>query len=136
MFLSTKELIFFVLVFTILFFSPKAVSLLEFQLKLENTVSIFLMSFLGALLLMLIYKFSKIAHCQADGFNFEVTPAKKCQGGPYMWSSASKELQDYCNKLEKKEYDKVNCGNRGFIGRPIKFEYTPESNHKWENERL
>jgi hypothetical protein len=138
MFLSGKEIIFFILTFVVLFFFSKGALLMGPKMKLGNTVSLLIMSFLGALLLILVYKFGKIAHCQADGFHFEVTPAKKCQGFPYMQSS-DPELLNYCGKLlstprGRREYDMVNCRNPGYLGRPVTFDRTSMSNDMWENE--
>lgn len=137
MFLSSKEIIFFVLTFVVLFFFSKGALLMGPKMKIGNTVSLLVMSFFGALFLMLVYKFAKIAYCQADGFHFEVTPAKKCEGFPYMQTS-NPELLDYCDKLlsnpqGRKDYDMVNCGG-AYVGRPVKFDRTPMSNDKWENE--
>ena len=133
MFLSSKEIIFFVLTFVVLFFFSKGAILLEAEMKLGNTVSILITSFFGALLLMLVYKFAKIAHCQADGFHFEVTPAKKCQGFPYM-QSTNPELLKYCGELlstpqGQREYSVFNCGCPATT-----FHRTPMSNDMWKNE--
>lgn len=68
-----------------------------------------------------------------DNFTFEVTPAKKCAGGPYMYSS-DKKLQEECSKITNEEMAQVACG-QGFHGRPDHFDFTPLSNSKWENER-
>ena len=84
------------------------------------------------------YKFGVKNSCQTDSFDFEVTPAKKCQGFPYMQQSGPEH--DFCQNLLSTPsgvtaYEDVNCG-RGYAGRPLPyFEYTPESNDKWESER-
>ena len=52
----------------------------------------------------------------------KITPAKKCCLFPN---------QPGCENISQHEKDCVCCGN-GFNGRPLHFEYTPESNHDWE----
>lgn len=136
MFLSTKEIIFFILTFVVLFFFSKGALLMGPQLKIGNTISLLIMSSLGSLLLMLIYKFG--IFYQVDSFHFEVSGPKRCQGFPYMQSSASPELQNYCKKLFSTpeglaQYTGMNCTTPGFVGRPVSFCRTPMSNDKWEN---
>lgn len=138
MFLSTKEIIFFVLTFLVLFFFSKSALYLGPKLKLGNTVTLLVTSFVGVLLLLLVYKFGKIAHCQADQFHFEVSKPKLCAGYPYMQSSASPEVQDYCRKLfstpeGRAEFAQMNCPT-GYNGRPVHWNRTPMSNDMWENE--
>jgi hypothetical protein len=135
MFLSGKETIFFVLTFLVIL-----VALYMGSRMRPKIVSLLIISLLGASLLLAVYKLGKIPKCQADGFHFEVTPPKICEGGPYLWSSAPQEVQDYCNKLfstpeGQLEYAQYNCCGGLYNGRPLSFEYSPESNSKWENER-
>lgn len=85
------------------------------------------------------YKLGNIKDsCQTDKFDFEVTPAKRCQGYPYMTQSGTDH--EFCKQLLStqagvNEYNDVNCGP-AFPGRPLPFfEYTPESNDRWENDR-
>ena len=66
-----------------------------------------------------------------DNFNFEVTPEKLCQGGPYMYSSNPEKLK-YCQSLSPDSYFRYNCPC-GFSGRPAVFQYTPLSDDKWQN---
>ena len=74
-------------------------------------------------------------------FHFEVTPEKKCRLFPYLWS-------DECYKLYKKglltnnpyfcEHCSPNfkCNKCGlYKGFKTYFNYTPESNKYWKNER-
>ena len=85
------------------------------------------------------YKLGNIKDsCQTDKFHFEVTPSKRCDGGAYMTQSG--EDHEFCKQLLStqagiNEYDDVNCGP-GFPGRPLPyFEYTPETNDRWESDR-
>jgi hypothetical protein len=68
-----------------------------------------------------------------DNFTFELTPEKKCDLGPYMYSS-NPERQKLCSQFSEKQLGEYQCA-KGFIGRPVHYEYTPESNDKWENPR-
>lgn len=64
---------------------------------------------------------------------FEVTPSKKCEGGPYTYSS-NDEIQKICSDISQDEINKVSC-QPGYNGRPIHFEFTPLSDDKWTNKR-
>lgn len=140
---NVKQIIFFLIVYCLLVYS---MSLPFRMINFKLTKEIYLM-FAGISIILLSavfisYKGLGIATCkQVDNFHFEVTPAKKCEGYPYMQSSDPKLLQ-FCTDLLSTpkgvdEYDSVNCcGGCGYVGRPLAtFEYTPESNSKWENER-
>lgn len=141
--LTVKEIIFFFAIYCLLIFS------MSLPLKMTNSkfnIDTYLMvsgtSLILILLLLGMYKAIGVTGCkQVDNFHFEVTPAKKCEGYPYMQSS-DPELLNFCTNLLSTpegvdKYDAVNCcGGCGYVGRPLAmFEYTPESNDKWENER-
>lgn len=139
MFLSTKEFIIFVLIFVILFLFTKRAMLMGPDMKIINTVVIIFISLFETILLILMYKYSKNNDCQSDGFQFELSEPKHCHGWPYMQTSASPEIQNYCKQLfstenGKNTYYSMNCSG-GFVGRPVHFDYTSESNYMWENER-
>ena len=69
-----------------------------------------------------------------DGFHFELTPEKKCDGGPYMWSS-NPEKQELCSKFSPQDLARYECG-AGFHGRPVWWGGdAPESDSKWQNAR-
>jgi heme/copper-type cytochrome/quinol oxidase subunit 2 len=57
--------------------------------------------------------------CYNRGFHFEVTPQKRC----CLWPN-SKECQKYNNVCDY-------CCGPGFHGRPLKFNYTPDS-ERWK----
>lgn len=115
--------VFLVVMFILEFFSifvPASVKLILIGIALAAIVALFAM-----------YKSGKV---QIDRFHFEVSPEKLCEGGPYMWSSASPEKQAYCNSLSPQQYNAFNCP-AGFSGRPVHWNYTPESDSKWQNTR-
>jgi hypothetical protein len=65
----------------------------------------------------------------------DLSPASKCALGPYTWGSPNSSLYKYCsNPANAAAIARESCG-KGFIGKPINFKYTPESNGKWENDR-
>jgi hypothetical protein len=65
----------------------------------------------------------------------DISPASKCALGPYTWGSPNSEVYKYCsNPANAAAVARESCG-RGYIGKPINFKYTPESNGKWENDR-
>lgn len=109
-------------------------------MKYSNTkATMVFFPFLSLLLLILVYKYGKVAYLQTDNFHFEVTPEKLCQGFPYMQTS-DPQLFSVCSKLlstpkGNAEFAKYNCTESGFGGAPVHFEFTPLSNDKWENER-
>ena len=68
-----------------------------------------------------------------EGFLFELTPQKQCDGGPYMYSS-NPQKQALCSQFSKKDLSRYECGP-GFDGRPVWWNYSPESNSEWKNGR-
>ena len=112
--IAIKQLLFFFLIFLLMVIFPKGVQLLQQETKLGNTNSTILFSFVGTLLLFLIYICVNSKCSQTDKFKFdtehkqkcpgkqfrlEADPRLKCVGGPYMYSSAPKKVQDFCNQL-------------------------------------
>lgn len=133
MLLSIKEILFFSLIFILLLLSSISYTPDYKKLSLITIINIFQIIFL-----IFIYKISIIS-TQKDTFDFSVTPAKLCEGGPYMISSAPQQIKDYCYNLWKTpegmhEYNASNC-QPGFSGSPLCFHYTPETNKEWKNER-
>jgi hypothetical protein len=132
--LHSKDIIFFSLVFVIMLITVLVSRNKDSQYNLLINIVIVLLS---TLFLFGIYWKGNLCD-QSEPFTFEVTPAKLCEGGPYMHQSGpNKEM---CEKLMstptgRVEYDEYNCVNPAFNGRPVHFEYTPLSNGNWQNER-
>jgi hypothetical protein len=98
------------LIFTVLLFgSGKVAQLLNDDKKLVIS-SVLFASMLFAVL--------QITNKSSEGFFFEVTPAKRCCGGPYMYSS-DPERQELCSKISPEELSRACCGN-GYVGRPMR----------------
>ena len=87
------------------------------------------------IVLAIIYSTSKV---NQDNFHFEVTPEKRCDGGEYLHQSGP--TAEYCKKLLSspegiREFSEYSCLNPAFVGRPVHFEYTPESDAEWQDPR-
>ncbi len=133
--LTTKEMLFFLLILILMIVSTKGV--ITFTPK---NIDQDLMSVIGAtvvtIILLVIYK--TISVCESsDSFSlsngFSVTPEILCDGGEYLRTSAPKEIQDMCSKRCKKGCRCDRC-SRGFNGKSINFEYTPMSDDNWQNQ--
>ena len=66
-----------------------------------------------------------------DNFTFEVTPSKKCCNN-YL---AGPECARFYDTPEGIEELHATCCGGGFSGRPVHYEFTPESDQNWEDKR-
>ena len=144
-----KQLLFFSLIFLLMVIFPKGVQLLQQETKLENTNSTILFSFVGTLLLFLIYngvnskcsqtdkfKFDTQHNqkCPGKQFRFETDPRLRCVGGPYIYSSAPKEIQNFCNELlSTKEGRDSIMYRKEFPGKPHRGSNSTLSDDNWRN---
>lgn len=137
--ISSKDNIFFALVFTVIFASSKSADIMGPKLKLTSTISLLISSIVSVLFLFFVYKLAKVSKCREESFHFELPLSKRCEGFPYMQSSNPMLLKKCTDILStsqgKHDHNHVNCDTSGFNGRPVNFSYTPESNSMWENER-
>ena len=85
-----------------------------FDNQLGNNISI---SLVFTLLAWVILEVNINNVWSKDNFLFEVTPEKRCDGGPYMYSS-NPELQKLCGEFSQNDLNRFECSN-GYIGRPI-----------------
>ena len=137
MYLSVKEFYFFSLIFVVI-----TITLFVFNKKLVTSKNSYLhlgsflmVSLLATLSFVLTYKFGKIGNCETDNFRFEVSPGKKCRGYPYMQSGDPKLLEECTKFLATEEGKNMKSCDGMYVGKPSRFEYTPESNDQWENKR-
>lgn len=128
---SAKEIIFFVLVLVLFFVFAKLSNMNTLKYKIKPNISIAMNGIIFTLLLILVFVLTKVGKDCKDTFDFEVTPAKLCDGGPYMYSS-NPERQELCSHITNSQLAQVSCGP-GFVGRPVKWDHTNMSNDKWEN---
>ena len=133
--LNSKEIIFFVLVFIAIIVSDMISG--RVMEKTPKNIKVLVplgVALLLTLVLAILYILGKVSK---DGFSFELTSAKKCDGGPYMTQSGPNH--EFCTKLlstqeGRDKYDMFNCATGEFHGRPLNFgPLTPLSNSNWEN---
>ena len=70
-----------------------------------------------------------------DNFHFELTPEKRCDNGPYMWSS-NPEKAALCSKFSKEQLARYECPGGLYNGRPIWRQGAgniPLSDDNWQN---
>ncbi len=128
---SIKNSFFFLSIFVLFITFSYLNEILIYNNNYNATRKIFIGSgILFTLITFLIFFFGSIGNCP-DNFTFEVTPAKLCSGGPYMYSS-NPEKQQLCNSITPEEMSRYTCPN-GFHGAPVHFEYDPLSDDNWEN---
>lgn len=126
----------FLLLLAILSFAPKFFpTILDGRTK-GNTI-------LSLILTLVFIAFYFICKSTTEGFFFELTPEKKCDGGPYMYSS-DPQKQALCSKFSKGDLARYECsygnpdltGRMLYHGRPVWWEGAGNgtlSNAKWEN---
>ena len=128
MFLSVNEICFFCLIFVIT--TTALIGFNQTFAKFKSVppiVSSYILSFLITIVLLSVYKLTNIQSKEKEGFHFELSKSKKCQGYPYMQSS-NPELLKECALSREESRCNTKCNGHN-------FEYTPESNQYWENER-
>jgi len=140
MYLSVKEFYFFSLIFVVI-----TLCLFVFTRKMAKSKNsclhlcfLLIVSLFATLSFVLTYKFAKIGNHQTDNFQFEVSPGKNCRGYPYMQSGNPKLLEECTKFLSTEEGKKMASCDGMYVGKPSSFssfEYTPESDHNWENKR-
>lgn len=113
--MTTKEIIFFLLIFILFYLLSKCSLLCSSSLKIGSDVSLLFGGLLMTIFILSIYYIANIHECK-DGFTFEVSPVKRCCGGPYTYSS-NPNLKAFCDKISPEQKEQVCC-NKGFTGIP------------------
>ena len=135
---STKEIIFFLLIFVMIILSGSLTDIIHDKLNTPAFLTHVCISFVISILLYVIFKLSK----NTENFEFELTPEKTCDGGAYLHQS-NKMCQKLWNTPEgRRDLANYNCingycnGSQGlYNGRPLNMGYRQDlSNDKWENE--
>ena len=133
--LSKKENLFFALVFCMVLVSGMITDLIHKHFSLLPFFAILIMvTIICLIILILVYNGAKV--CHYDNFHFEVTPAKRCDGGPYLTQSGPDHKM--CEELlstekGRQEYNTYNCPGGLCYGRPLNMEITSASNALYEN---
>jgi hypothetical protein len=97
---------------------------------LVSAAIIFSLAFVG---------YSQVTKLFPEGYCPSGLGAKTCRGGSYMYQGNSDRAK-FCQELEstpegQAEINRYDCG-KGYNGMPGNhFEFTPDSNNLWNNER-
>ena len=133
--LNSKEIIFFVLIFiTIIGSDMISGRILDQKHKPKEFIVHLMVALVMIIVLVIIYVLAKVSK---DSFTFELTSAKKCDGGAYMTQTGPNH--EFCKKLlstqeGRDKYDMFNCSTGEFTGRPLNFgNLTSLSDSNWEN---
>lgn len=134
--MDNKKRVLFVILVIVLYFVSVQMILNSVKKQGKKTIPVSAMATLifTALLLLLLKLFSKGE--EKDGYKLlEISPAKKCIGGPYMWGDVDSPTYKYCSDPKNQQaINDVSCCT-GFVGMPVKYSYTPESDEQWKNPR-
>jgi predicted membrane protein len=130
-----KKIVYFILIsfFYMMFFIASSNWACNLN-TMKGQIVLFLASVMFTLV---IFGLSYATGILNEGFYYQTSPGKLCQGGPYMHSGNS-ATDKMCQKLystEKgnKEINNYNCG-KGFLGMPIRhWQHTNLSNDQWNN---
>jgi hypothetical protein len=133
---TSKEIIFFLLIFIIIVLSGSLSDVIYTKVDKHHLAIIMGVSLVSTLILFGIYKISKV---KEEGFHFEVTSAKNCDGGSYMHQS-----NETCQHMwhtpkgvaELSNYTCIDCNYNGglYKGRPLNMGYRQDvSDDNWEN---
>ena len=77
-----------------------------------------------------------ISFVNEDGYRLlEISPEKQCSLGEYTWGPKDSARYKYCSQQKVRNTTQQMTCNKGFVGAPVHFEYSPESNSNWENTR-
>lgn len=136
---SSRELIFFVLLFLIFFLSVKTGKFWSESAKSPSEDIVYLIVGLSYMCIMIgIFNLAKLDSSPSEPF-WDISPAAKCKGGKYMWQGSSaaavkcRELAD--SPQGRAMISAYNCA-KGFIGVPKKqFQYSPLSDDNWQDQR-
>ena len=128
----------FIMMFILFYVASKMNGYMSSNSRMNHEVYLLLSAAVYAIIVLLVLHLLKLK----ENFHFEVSPYKKCAGGPYMYSS-DPELKAFCDSIPQSQLDQAFCNNgvnngwdrksHGFIGMPVHFDYTPMSDDKWEN---
>jgi len=131
MIVDKNKLFLYVLIFCFFYvFSEGSWFLSEYL----NINKYFVLTLFGLVFTALSYLLinSNLNKTQKDNFNFQVTPEKLCDLGPYMYTSDPIK-QKLCNSFPPSDLAKYSCCPGFTKGRPVWWSRTDESNADWAN---
>jgi hypothetical protein len=140
--LTTKDSLFLSLVLMLFFIGAKSAVMIGPKLEITPDAAIVICSIGVVGVLSTVYFSARVGRqCTRDNFQhndsktlqngFELTGPKVCDGGPYLWGE---KLTPYCSQFTEQQLSCANC-NSPYVGAPIGFQFTPDSNALWQNER-
>jgi hypothetical protein len=137
---SSRQLIFFTLLFLLFFLSVKTGKLWSKSGKAPSEdITYIVIGVAYTCIMLAVYYLAKL-DCNSDEGFWDISPAAKCKGGKYMWQGSSPEAVR-CRELADSPEGRAmiasyNC-SKGFIGVPKRtFEYTPLSDDNWQDARI
>lgn len=135
---TVREIIFFLLIFLLFFITVNIQKYWMSHMRSNHQEGVYIA--VGAVYTLLIVAVYYLANLNSTNEGFwQVTPAARCRGGPYMWQGDS-EMAKTCRKLSetkngRNEIANYNCPT-GFVGIPKRpFVYSPLSDDNWKNAR-
>jgi len=136
---SSRELIFFALLFLIFFLSVKTGKFWTTSGNAPSEDVVYLLIGISYMCIMIgIFHLANLSKSPSEPF-WDISPAAKCKGGKYMWQGSSaaavkcRELAD--SPQGRAMISAYNCA-KGFIGVPKKpFQYTALSDDNWQDKR-
>ena len=105
---------------------PKFISMDSYKNKMFKVFIIFI----------ILIVFNLALETSKDNFIFQLTPEKKCDGGPYMYSS-DPERKELCSKFSEQDLSKYECPAGLYHGRPVWWNGATNgtlSNADWKND--
>jgi hypothetical protein len=135
---SSRQLIFFILLFLIFFLSVKGGKMWSITENAPREDTIYIVVGLCFTVCMVsIYYLAKLDKTHEKFW--DVSPAARCKGGKYMWQGSSPDAVR-CRALADSPQGRAmisayNCP-KGFIGIPkTPFQYTALSDDNWQDAR-
>lgn len=133
-----RESVFFLLIFLLFFLALKMAKFWD-KYTSNDTIAYVLVGLVYALVIMAVYYLGDMGNCGVGENFWEITPAARCRGGPYMWQGDS-ETAKMCREMASTKEGRCmiasyNCPT-GYNGVPRDpFYYTPLSDDNWQNAR-
>ena len=133
---SSKEIIFFLMFFILTILSGISTVIVYKKTNVYPFLTLVGFSFISSVILITVYKLSKMN----EGFHFEVTPEKTCDGGAYMHQSNKMCQKLWSTPEGRKDLATYNCLNGDcdkeglYNGRPLNMGYRQDlSDDNWQN---
>ncbi len=124
------KFLFFALIYVMSILTSMVALKISAAIKVSKTIGLAISALLSTCFLFVVYYLAKMGS-QSDGFTFEVTGPRRCDGGPYLWDA---ETAKHCSQYTQDELAGSLCKGGLYNGGPTHFEYTSLSNPDWQND--